>query len=153
MSGDVNLWRLSFSDESNLSDIESNDCKVLITHSDEVTDIKFSNDGTKIASCALDRFVYVCDVETGMILFKKEHPNCLICFSWCHDNGTLYVGDNTGFIYVWNMMTGEQNCSESIFNGPITNITSKMCTGSGRCKIIAAGVDKNEYLVKAFFNN
>lgn len=151
-NGDVFLWRLNIPNDSNLGDIETNDAKLLYSHDDEVTNISFNKDGTKIASCALDNYLYVCDIDTGMILFKKDHSNCLICLSWCRENEILYLGDNAGFIYVWNMMTGEQNCSEKAFNGPITSITSKFDLESNKCKVIAAGVDSNEFLIKAWMN-
>lgn len=143
INGDVAFWRLS--------DYE-NDCKVLYTHADEVTNIHFNETGTKIVSCALDRYLYVCDVDTGMILFKKEHPNCLICLSWCFDNDFVYAGDNAGFIYAWNMRMGEQSCSDRVFNGPITSITSKWCADDKLCRVIVAGVNQNDYLIKAFSN-
>lgn len=145
INGDVVLWRLS-------ADDNTNECKVLYTHADEVTNIHFSETGAKIVSCALDRYLYVCDVDTGMILFKKEHPNCLICLSWCFGNEYVYTGDNAGYIYAWNMRTGEQNCSSLVFNGPVTSITSKWCADAKQCQVIVAGVDKNEYLIKAFLN-
>lgn len=151
VSGDVILWRLKTTGQLSLHTIETIETKLLFTHADEVADISFNKNGTKIASCALDRVLYVCDIDTGMTLFKKEHPNCLICLSWCHESGILYLGDNAGFIYVWNMMTGERNCSELGFNGPITCITS-MLDADNKCKVVAAGVDGNEFLVKAWIN-
>lgn len=151
VSGDVILWRLKTSDQTNLNEIETIDTKVLFTHEDEVTGVSFNKNGTKVASCGLDRVLYVCDIETGMTLFKKEHSNCLICLSWCHESGVLYIGDNAGVIYAWNMMTGEQNCSATGFNGPITSITATLGTNNV-CKVIAAGVDGNEFLVKAWIN-
>lgn len=149
VSGDVILWRLKFSDQKyNIQTIET---KVLFTHADEVADVSFNKNGTKVASCALDSVLYVCDIDTGMTLFTKEHPNCLICLSWCHESGILYLGDNKGRIFVWSMMTGEQNCSESGFNGPITCITSEL-DAQNKCKVVAAGVDGNEFLVKSWIN-
>lgn len=151
VNGDVVLWRLSLSN-GNINSIESTECKVLYTHKDEVTAIHFNQTGSKIVSCSLDRFLSVCDVDTGMILFKKEHPNCLICLSWCFDNEFIYTGDNAGYIYAWNMIPGELNCTRNAFNGPVTSITSKWCADLKECQIIVAGVDKMEYLIKAFTN-
>lgn len=153
VNGDVVLWRLSFNDEC-FSVLSSNedDNKLLFTHADEVTDVAFSKDGSKIASCGLDRYLYVCDIETGMILFKNDHPNSLICLNWCYDNQMLYLGDNTGLMHVWNMMSGEKTCTETAFDGPITCITSKLENEANKCRIIAAGVERNEFVVKAWIN-
>lgn len=149
-SGEVFLWRLNIRDDLRVNDAELID--LLYSHNDEVTNLAYNRIGTKIVSCALDNYLYVSDVETGMILFKKEHPNCLICLSWCHENEILYLGDNVGFIHVWNMLTGEKNCTEKAFNGPITCITSKFDTECNKWKVIAAGVDGPEFVVKAWTN-
>lgn len=150
-NGDVILWRLKIDGPLSLHTIETIDTKQLFKHADEVTDVSFNKNGTKVATCALDRVLYVCDIDTGMTLFNKEHANCLICLSWCHESGILYLGDNSGNIFVWNMMTGEMNCSELGFSGPITCITSTLDTDN-KCKVITAGVDGNEFLVKAWIN-
>lgn len=147
------VWRLKITGPLSMNTIETIDVKHLFKHDDEVTDVSFNKSGTKVATCALDCVLCVCDIDTGMTLFKKEHSNCLICLSWCHESGILYLGDNKGQIYVWNMMTGEQNCSISGFNGPITSITSDLdTTNEATCKIIAAGVDGSDFLVKAWIN-
>lgn len=152
-NGDVMIWRLKITGPLGLNTIETIDIKHLYKHNDEVTDVSFNKSGTKVATCALDCVLHVCDIETGMTLFKKEHSDCLICLSWCHESGILYLGDNKGLIYVWNMMTGEQNCSILSFNGPITSITSNLDTTiDKKCKIIAAGADGNDFLVKAWIN-
>lgn len=150
-NGDVILWRLKITGPLSVHTIETIDTKQLFKHSDEVTDVSFNKNGTKVATCALDCVLYVCDIDTGMALFNKEHTNCLICLSWCHESGILYLGDNSGNIFVWNMMTGEMNCSEMAFNGPITSIASTL-NSDNKCKVITAGVDGNEFLVKAWIN-
>lgn len=150
-NGDVILWKLNTSGQLSSGSVGTIDTKSLFMHADEVTRVSFNQNGTKVASCGLDCVLHVCDIDTGMTLFKKEHSNCLICLSWCHDTGILYLGDNTGYIHVWNMMTGEKHCSECGFNGPITSITSNL-DSDNKCKIVAAGVDGNEFLVKAWIN-
>lgn len=154
VNGELILWTSSITNGNSINRPETIDTKILLKHTDEVTDVSFSKDGTKIASCGLDRYLYVCDVDTGMILFKNEHPNPLICLYWCYANDILYLGDKAGFIYVWNMLSGEKKCNELTFNGPITSITS-ICRSAdvdAKCDVIVAGVDGNEYLVKAWRN-
>lgn len=145
VSGEVMLWTTLVAGESDAS-IE------LLSHDDEVTDVSFNRDGTKLASCGLDKFLFVCDVQTGMILFKNEHPNCLICLDWCFSNQMLYLGDNAGVIHVWNMMTGEKNCLETVFNGPVTAVASTVDEQNNCVNVIVAGVDHNEFLVTAWRN-
>lgn len=151
VNGDVNLWSSVIGDEQILNNIETVDTKLLLTHGDEVTDLAFNQDGSQIVSSGLDKYLYICDIDTGMILFKNEHPNCLICLNWCNGNDILYLGDNIGYIHVWNMLTGEKNCTEMAFNGPITSITS-IVMDNKTCNVIAAGVEGNEFLVKAWRN-
>lgn len=151
VNGEVILWKLKTAGRLSINSVQTNDTKLLFTHNDEVTRVSFNKNGTKVASCALDCVLYVCDIDTGMSLFQKEHPNCLICMNWCHESGILYLGDNTGIIYVWNMMSGEKNCSETAFNGPITSITSYL-ESENKCKIIVAGVEGKEFLVKSWNN-
>lgn len=146
VSGEVMLWT------SDLNNITVGDTKTLLCHDDEVTDVTFNKDGTKLASCGLDKVLVVCDIQTGMILFKKEHPHCLICLNWCFANQMLYLGDKIGVIHVWNLMAGEKNCSEKIFNGPVTAVTSTVDVDSNCVIVIAAGVDHNEFLVNAWKN-
>lgn len=153
VSGEVLLWTSIIDDEGEFGHITTVDTKTLLCHDDEATDITFNRDGTKLASCGLDKFLFVCDIKTGMILFKNEHPNCLICLDWCLANQMLYLGDNDGVIHVWNMMTGEKNCCEKIFNGPVTAVTSTTDEGSDCVNVIAAGVDHNEFVVNAWKNS
>lgn len=147
-SGEVHIWLLAMSDPTNVSTAETVDIKLVLNHDDEVTGINFNESGTKIVSCGLDKYLYVCDVETGMILFRKEHMNSLICMNWSMYDETLYLGDNEGTIHVWNMTIGEKKCDLCAFNGPITSITSRMY--NNKRMIVAAGVDYHEFVVKSF---
>lgn len=152
VSGEVILWTSIIGDQSNLSNVTTADTKVLLCHEDEVTDVTFNMDGTKIAACGLDKILFVCDIQTGMILFKNEHPNGLICLDWCFSNQMLYLGDNDGIIHVWNMMNGEKKCTHKIFNGPVTAVTTTADEDNNCINVIAAGVDYNEFLVNAWTN-
>lgn len=147
-SGEVFIWHLQIADPCNVSSAETVDTKLVLTHDDEVTGVNFNESGSKIVSCGLDRMLYVCDVDTGMILFKKEHPNSLICMSWCAYDELLYLGDNEGMIHVWNMTDGEKKCTLEAFHGPITSIAS--CMHNEKRMILAAGVDYREFVVKNF---
>lgn len=147
-NGEVYVWHLQLADPNNVSSIETIDTKLVLSHGDEVTGINFNESGSKIVSCGLDKVLYVCDVETGMILFKKEHPNSLICMSWSFYDEILYLGDNQGTIHVWNMTDGEKRCALDAFNGPITSIASTMYNAERM--IVAAGVDYHEFIVKSF---
>lgn len=146
-NGEVLIWKLKINDPATLSDFETIETRLLIAHDDEITGVNFNETGSKVVSCGLDRFLYVCDVETGTILFKKEHLNSLICMKWSTIDEILYLGDNQGTVHVWNMTDGEKKCSEDVFKGPITSITV-MFVNDVR-KVVAAGVDYNEFVVKA----
>lgn len=143
---EVMLWTSAFAFANEVNEIETIESKTLYAHRDEVTDVSFNGNGSKIVSCGLDRKLFVCDTDTGMILFQKEDSDPLICLSWCWDNEILYAGDKVGFIHVWNMMNGEKLHDEEVFEGPVTAITSVM--NEDGCKVVAGGVDRNEFLIK-----
>lgn len=151
INGDVILWRSGIDSASSINSIDTIDTRTLLTHNDEVTDIAFSKDGTKVASCGLDRYLYVCDVDTGMRLFEREHSNCLTCLHWCHLSDMLYLGDDTGDIYVWDMISGEKNSSKHTFDGPITSVTTTNMDNK-KCYVVVAGMERNEFSVKAWHN-
>lgn len=151
-NGDVMLWTSMIREGNETLDVTTTDVRTLLCHDDEVTDVTFNKDGTKLASCGRDKALFVCDTSTGMILFKNEHPHCLICLNWCFTNQMLYLGDDTGIVYVWNMMTGEQNCRQQIFNGPVTAITSVDDVPNICVNVIVAGVERNEFVVNAWRN-
>lgn len=146
-NGEVFIWHLEIDAPIYWQRIEPIGSKLILTHNDEVTGVNFNESGSKIVSCGLDKFLYVCDVETGMILFKKEHANSLICMNWSFFDEILYLGDNQGVIHVWNMTDGEKKCTANAFNGPITSITSTIY--DSKRMVIAAGVDFNEFVVKS----
>lgn len=147
-NGEVYIWRLKINDPSQITTAEPIETKLILTHADEVTGVNFNETGSKVVSCGLDRLIYVCDVATGMILFKKEHPNSLICMKWSFLDEILYLGDNQGTIHVWDMTDGEKKCFVNAFNGPITSITCMIA--DDKRSIVAAGVDYCEYVVKSF---
>lgn len=148
VNGEVLMWNLNVSDLTNLTDMETIETKILYTHNGEITDVSFNQAGTKVASCSLDKYLYVCDIATEMILFKKEHSDGLICMDWRDDDEFLYLGDKTGNIRVWHMTTGDEIASVKAFNGPVTSLISKQM--DKRKGFVAAGVDFNEYLVRAW---
>lgn len=148
VNGEVLLWTLSITDITNLSDIETVDTKLLFTHEGEITDVSFNQTGTKVATCSLDRYLYVCDIATEMILFKKELLNGLICLDWRDEDEFLYLGDKEGIIHIWHMTTGDEVTSVKAFLGPVTSLISKKME-THKC-FIAAGVDLSEYIVKAW---
>lgn len=149
-NNEVVLWTLSTNEENDSLQMNSIESKVLVTHSDEVTDVILNKNATKVASCGLDQMLFVCDIETGMILFRHAHPNSLMCFDWCYFNELLFIGDNEGFIYTWDMNSGEQLCTTKAFDGPVTAL--RCVNGEEKNRVFVAGVDFNEFIVKEFTN-
>lgn len=148
VNGEILLWNLNVPDLTNFTEMETIETKILYTHDGEITDVSFNQAGTKIASCSLDKYLYVCDIATEMILFKKEHSDGLICMDWRDDDEFLYLGDKSGNVRVWLMTTGDELASVKAFNGPVTSLISTQT--NKRKGFVGAGVDVNEYLVKAW---
>lgn len=92
-------------------------------HSDTVLSIRFSPDGTKIASSATDRFMKVFDVATGKWIRSFEgHTHHVQGVAWSSDGRTLVTSGADKAVKVWNAMTGEQLRTIQGFNKEVTGV-------------------------------
>lgn len=154
-SGEVLLWKLS---SDNLSkpaiDLESMETIVLTKHQDEVTSVQFNESKTKIASASLDGTFHICDIKTGMVVLSQQHNSPIICLDWKYSEEYLTMGDENGYLILWNMITGTEHTQSKAFAG----LVSCLVTDNHEKKIITAGIDskesvgteKNEFSLKVF---
>lgn len=109
----------------------------MIKHTDEITAVSFNSNATKVASSSLDGVLHVCDIATGMTLFRKQHEHPLTCLSWLYSDELLLLGDEVGMLTAWNMQTGSVQLHEEVLkNGGIVSS-------------IAAAVDDKRYVIVA----
>jgi WD40 repeat protein len=78
-------------------------------HSDTVFGLKFSPDGTKLASVAADKFLKVTNVSDGKELKSFEgHTHHVLGVDWKSDGKQLVTSGADNVIKLWDYETGEQ---------------------------------------------
>jgi WD40 repeat protein len=78
-------------------------------HSDEVFGVCFSPDGTKLATCAADKFVKVFEIPSGKFLKSFEgHTHHVLDVGWKSDGKLLASAGADNVIKVWDYEKGEQ---------------------------------------------
>jgi WD40 repeat protein len=79
------------------------------SHSDQVFGVAFSPDGTKLASCAADKFVKVFEIPSGKFIKSFEgHTHHVLDVGWKADGKVLASAGADNVIKVWNYEQGEQ---------------------------------------------
>ena len=78
-------------------------------HSDTVFGVRFSPDGTKLATAAADKFLKVAQVADGKELKSFEgHTHHVLAVDWKSDGKQLVTGGADNVLKVWDFETGEQ---------------------------------------------
>jgi WD40 repeat protein len=78
-------------------------------HSDTVFALRFSPDGTKVASASADKFLKVVSVADGKELKSFEgHTHHVLAVDWSGDGKKLVTGGADSVVKVWDFESGEQ---------------------------------------------
>ena len=78
-------------------------------HSDTVFAVRFSPDGTKLASASADKFLKVTSVADGKLLRSFEgHTHHVMAVDWKSDGKQLVTGGADNVLKVWDFDSGEQ---------------------------------------------
>ncbi len=78
-------------------------------HSDTVFALRFSPDGTKLASASADRYLKVVSVADGKELKSFEgHTHHVLAVDWSGDGRRLVTGGADSVVKVWDFEAGEQ---------------------------------------------
>ena len=93
-------------------------------HSDAVLCVRFSPDGTRLASASPDRFVRETDIATGKVLLSLEgHTGHALSVAWSHDGHTLVSGGADNSLRFWDAETGERGKVVAGFDKEVTGVT------------------------------
>uniref|UniRef100_U5EY84 Putative neutral sphingomyelinase n-smase activation associated factor n=1 Tax=Corethrella appendiculata TaxID=1370023 RepID=U5EY84_9DIPT len=147
-NGEILLWTICLDLQRDEKLFEMQDTKILLRHSNGVNDIKFCTNGSKIVTCGGGKIFNIVDIETGMIVFKKEMNNIVTCLCWIKNNTYLLMGDNLGKFYIWNMLSGNIIYEKQIHQDNISNIAF-----TNNSQIITTGKDSPDYCVKIWQTN
>ena len=79
----------------------------LVGHSDWIRDLKWSHDGTMIATSSYDMTVKIWNAITGQVIHTlKEHTNSVRVISWSPDGNWLATGSEDAQVLLWNPQKG-----------------------------------------------
>ncbi|MEC9092761.1 MAG: c-type cytochrome domain-containing protein, partial [Planctomycetota bacterium] len=99
-SGHIKIW--NFEDGKLVREIKD-------AHSDTILDLKFSPDGTKVASGSSDRFMKTFDLETGkLIRIFEGHTHHVMSVDWNSTGRELSSAGADKVVKVWDASTGTQ---------------------------------------------
>ncbi|CCO30552.1 Vegetative incompatibility protein HET-E-1 [Rhizoctonia solani AG-1 IB] len=78
-------------------------------HTEMITSVEFSPDGTRIVSCSYDKSIRVCDAETGEQLLGPLLGHSLGVYSvqYSPDGTCIASGSTDGTIRIWDAASGE----------------------------------------------
>ena len=92
-------------------------------HSDAVCCVRFSPDGTMLATSATDRFMKVFNVATGALVKPFEgHTHHVLGVAWRADAKALATCSADNTIKAWDLSTGEQTRTIEGFAKEVTSI-------------------------------
>ncbi|KAM5460955.1 WD domain protein [Microsporum ferrugineum] len=81
---------------------------VLKGHQRGVSAVKFSPDGTMVASCSADATIKIWNTATGSLIHTFEgHLAGISTISWSPDGETIASGSDDKSIRLWNVITGK----------------------------------------------
>ncbi|XP_055630908.1 protein FAN-like isoform X2 [Toxorhynchites rutilus septentrionalis] len=149
-SGEVFLWtlRLVSAGTKRPVDVESQEHKLVVQHRGGVCAANFNRNGTLLVSCGEDRMFNIVDIDTGMVVFKREMPAVVGCLSWTKDDTFLLMADRTGVLHVWNMLEGIVQKEFRVHSDCVYCVG---CTHDGQ--IVTSGKDERDYCVKIWRND
>ncbi|KAJ1947107.1 60S ribosomal subunit assembly or modification protein [Kickxella alabastrina] len=113
------LWRLDTGDT--VAELDK--------HDDSVSSVKFSNDGTLVASGGMDGKVNVYTVDNAKRCVTLEGPDEIQWINWHPKGNVLLAGSNDASLWMWSLPTGD---FMNVFNGHAAPITCGQFTNSGR---------------------
>ncbi|KAG0028349.1 hypothetical protein BGZ82_008472, partial [Podila clonocystis] len=106
-------------------------------HTDSVTQVAFSVDGTYVASGSMDGKVRVWKSETGEFICELEGPDEVVWINWHPKGNIILAGATDSSVWMWAVPSG---AFMNVFNGHSGPVTSGMFTPDGK-KIVTVSED------------
>lgn len=94
----VSLWE--FRDNDEYSRFELTKIKILSNHSAPVNDIKYSKDGTLLATCSIDKSICIWNAEGQLIRQNQSHSAAVLTIAWT-DNGIFSGGSDHLLVFTF----------------------------------------------------
>jgi ribosome assembly protein SQT1 len=124
-------------DSAKLWNLDDQSSKPLTGHTDSVCEIQFSPDGSTLATCGLDAFLKLWDVEGNLIHTLEGPSESIECCAW-HPRGPIIIaGGGDGTAWMWGSKKGE--CM-GVFSGHSDAINCISFSGDGK-RIITGSSD------------
>jgi WD40 repeat protein len=109
-------------------------------HSDTVFGVRFSPDGSKLATCAADKFLKVTDLASANVLKTFEgHTHHVLAVDWRDNGKQLVTGGADNVLKVWDFETGEQVRTLQAATRQVTSVRWV----PGKASVVGASGDKN----------
>ncbi|MEM7113490.1 MAG: hypothetical protein AAF614_13720 [Chloroflexota bacterium] len=103
---------------------------ILSGHTDAITAVSFSPDGTRLATASLDQQVKIWDTASGQeLLTLEEHGRAVNSVAFSPDGRLLASGSDDGTTILWNAETGER---QRVLGGSGAAILSVAFAPNGR---------------------
>ena len=113
-SGEIKIWNLA--DGTLVKSLPE-------AHSDTILDIKFSPDGSMLASSSSDRFMKTFDVKTGELIRTFEgHTHHVMSVDWNSIGRELSTAGADKVVKVWDAQTGTQKRTISGYGKEVTSL-------------------------------
>ncbi|KAF9178836.1 hypothetical protein BGZ51_000487 [Haplosporangium sp. Z 767] len=106
-------------------------------HTDSVTQVAFSVDGTYVASGSMDGKVRVWKSETGEFACELEGPDEVVWIKWHPKGNIILAGATDSSVWMWAVPSG---AFMNVFNGHSGPVTSGMFTPDGK-RIVTVSED------------
>ncbi|KAJ2121520.1 60S ribosomal subunit assembly or modification protein [Coemansia sp. RSA 720] len=106
-------------------------------HDDSISSVKFSTDGTLVATGGMDGKINVYNVAEQKKTAQLEGPDDIQWMHWHPRGNVLLTGANDASLWMWSLPTGD---FMNVFNGHSAPVTCGQFTHSGR-NIISGAED------------
>lgn len=126
-------------------------------HSDTVLSVRYSPDGTLLASAAADKSIRLIDIATDQVIGALDgHTHHAMTVDWRWDGQQLASGGADGTVRVWNFNTRQQERSIGGFPGEVTALrylsdTSRLAAAAtgGQVRVLEANNGQNQKTLSA----
>ena len=96
---------------------------VFAGHSRPIKDIQFNFEDDLLFTASNDRYVTLWSTETNERIGTYYHDAAINCMTVTPDSKYLVTGDNSGYIYIWDVNTGKAlNVIESGYPSPTSSL-------------------------------